>query len=469
MTPREWIKTRGITAATVAAFGIRFSGDEIKFPYVRGGKEIGAKYRRYPEAEGRPKWRSTTGEAAPLFNQEAATGEDLFLTEGEFDALALHSSGIPQDRILSLPNGAQSLAALKRAHEDGLRFKSLTILHDADDAGFSCREQIVELVGPALCKFVEWPEGVKDANDFLLAEGPSDLKAFVEAARPWPLPGLCKLSDLPEPPPLEVWELGFADCPPSIKTGRGLLSVFTGHPGHGKSHLSVQIWTQIAQLYQFGFAILSMETRPKPYVRRRIRQVLTGKLEAHCTPKEIAQADAWIEEYFWWLTPKRAPDLDWMLDHAEAAVVRHGVRSVLIDPWNKLENQRPKDMPETEFIGRCLDRCMEFAQAYNCHVQIIAHPAKVMNKTKATCPDLMDISGSKNWDNRVDQGWAVHRPTFTDDAGRQVTDCDFIQLKSRYEEEIGFNGAVIPFRMNKDRGVYECIEAETYLNREINK
>lgn len=465
MTPREWLKSRSIPAATIAAFGIKCSDREVRFPY-----RTSAKYRRYPAPDVGQPWRSDGG-TLELFNLDAVLSEKpdhVYLTEGEFDALALHAAGIPQGQILSLPNGAKSLGALETAFDEGLRFKSLTILHDADETGFAAREQIVEMVGPALCKFVEWPEGVKDTNDFLIAEDAASLKAFVEDAKPWPLPGLCKLSDIPEPPPLEVWELGYSDFDGRVKTARGLLSLFTGHPGHGKSHWSVQTWAQIAQLYDFPFAILSMETRPKPYVRRRLRQTLTGKFEAHCTPQEIARADAWIEEYFWWLTPKRTPDLDWVLQHAEAAVVRHGCKAVLIDPWNKLENQRPKDLSETEYIGRCLDRCMDFAQGYNCHVQIIAHPAKVINKTKAVCPDLMDVAGSKNWDNKVDQGWAMHRPKFTDDFGNQVTDCQFVQLKSRYEEEIGYNGAVVDFRLQKDCGVYKCVEVETKLEREMN-
>jgi len=35
------------------------------------------------------------------------------------------------------------------------------------------------------------------------------------------------------------------------------------------------------------------------------------------------------------------PSINWVLDLAKAAVLRHGVRGLVIDPYNELDHQRP--------------------------------------------------------------------------------------------------------------------------------
>jgi hypothetical protein len=59
------------------------------------------------------------------------------------------------------------------------------------------------------------------------------------------------------------------------------------------------------------------------------------------------------------------------------AVVWHGAKIIQIDPWNRLEAARERDESETEYIGRCLRTLHVFAHDMNCHVQVLAHPAKM--------------------------------------------------------------------------------------------
>jgi twinkle protein len=68
----------------------------------------------------------------------------------------------------------------------------------------------------------------------------------------------------------------------------------------------------------------------------------------------------------------------------------------------------------------------------NCHVQILAHPAKMDSARKGRAPELEDISGSKNWDNMVDQGFVVHRPTFVEE-GERKTEAVFYHRKARFD------------------------------------
>jgi twinkle protein len=69
----------------------------------------------------------------------------------------------------------------------------------------------------------------------------------------------------------------------------------------------------------------------------------------------------------------------------------------------------------------------------NCHVQIHAHPAKMDSARRGSAPVLEDISGAKNWENMVDQGFTVHRPQVFDGNDRK-TEAVLYHRKSRFEE-----------------------------------
>ena len=180
-------------------------------------------------------------------------------------------------------------------------------------------------------------------------------------------------------------------------------------------------------------------------MRRTLRTLHSGVLEYQMDDQQRRAADDWIGEHYLFLQhPDQRPSLEWFLDTAEVAVVRHGARIVQIDPWNRLEAARGKDESETDYIGRCLRTLHGFANDLNCHVQIVAHPSKMGQERRTQPPLLEDISGSKNWDNMPDQGFAVHRPKVFD-AG----------------SEADRRGAVLP--QGPVRGAWVSMQALTQL------
>jgi twinkle protein len=250
----------------------------------------------------------------------------------------------------------------------------------------------------------------------------------------WPVAGIYRLRELLEPIPLTLWEPGFPEWESKLMLALRTLSVATGHPGHGKTALWCQIWFNIVRRYDVGVCVASFETRAKPHLRRQLRTLLCGTLEKNLTEQEVADADVWINERYLFLEhPAQRPTLDWFLDMAEIAVIRHGAKIVQLDPWNRLEAARDRNETETDYIGRCLRTMHAFAHDLSCHVQILAHPAKTESERRGKPPQLEDISGSKNWDNMPDQGFAIHRPKVFDDGKRQ-TAAELFHLKARFEE-----------------------------------
>jgi twinkle protein len=152
------------------------------------------------------------------------------------------------------------------------------------------------------------------------------------------------------------------------------------------------------------------------------------------TDEQRREADVWINEHYLFLQhPDQRPQLEWLIDAAEVAVVRHGARIVQIDPWNRLEGGRSSNESETDYIGRCLRALHAFANDLCCHVQIIVHPSKTSHERRSAPPYLEDISGSKHWDNMPDQGFAIHRRKMFD-AGVRQTSADLYCRKARFDE-----------------------------------
>lgn len=463
-----WIKSRAISAETSAQFpvanGTTFFPDlsrkseAVFFKYAQGWKA-----RSFPD-----KAFVSGGDFKPsLWNLEAVLAADpstVMITEGEIDALSIGESGIPAYQILSVPTGAGGLAHASNGNgaihhfgngktnghafmpdwalsalKAGLnKVKRIVWCGDADAPGQSLRHKMMEVFGVARFMTVEWPENINDPNAMLMSHGANHLRNIVLNAKLAPQDGLFRLSELPSPLPLTLWEPSLPGFGGRIRLAPRTLSVVTGQPGHGKTTFFGELWFDLAKKYDFVVTVASFETRPKPHLRRQLRTLLTGKLEIELSDAEMAQADAWIEDHYLFLQHHdQRPTLDWLLDCAETAVIRHGAKVVQIDPWNRLEAMRDRNESETDYILRCLRAMYVFATDMDCHVQVLAHPAKMDTHRRGQAPTLEDINGSKAWENVVDQGFTVHRPRLFE-GKQQITEASIYHRKARFLEELGF-------------------------------
>lgn len=439
--------------------------DAIFFPYIVGGETVNWKAHGIEEKA----FASKKGGRAVLFNIDAVkNSETIYITEGEWDCLSLYEAGVPFNMVASVPGGApdkrredgqpHNFRWAQEALDAGLnRAKKIVWCGDMDGPGLLLREDMARILGPARFWFVEWPEGCKDANDMLRSDGPDAVCELVmDGVLPWPIDGLYGLDELPEAPPITTWKPGFPEWGSKLQLAPRTLSVLTGHGGHGKTSFFAQVWFYIVQHYDLVAAMASFETRAKPHYRRMLRQYYWARPEREMSDVELREADRVISEHYRWIIhPEESPNLEWILDRAEVAVVRHGARVLQIDPWNRLENQRGPKETETEYIGRCLRNLHVFAKDMNCHIQIVAHPAKRDAKLKDRAPDLEDISGSKAWETMPDQGFSVHRAKFWDETAGRRFEAELFHRKARFEE-LGYP-CTLDIRLNPKSGRFESV------------
>jgi len=107
------LEARGLDVELADRLGLatmrRGDGEALVLPFVREGRVVRRKYRRFDAGDGVPKWSADKDGQRIAFNEdclrdESLLGQPLIITEGEFDAMAALQSGFA--RTISVPDGA---------------------------------------------------------------------------------------------------------------------------------------------------------------------------------------------------------------------------------------------------------------------------------------------------------------------------------------------------------------------------
>lgn len=424
---KEWIDARGITPALAEKFGIETTRDGNGFwltvPYIEAGKVVNHKYRMASEKRHRMDKDAplTLWNVDALSGPEVLSGAPVIITEGEWDALAAIQSGL--HNVVSVPNGAPANRtdepeSAKRyewvyRHIDALdKVKTFILATDGDEPGNNLSSDLIALLGAERCRFVTYPPHCKDLNDVLIHHGHQAVVQVVNGARAVPIQGLYTMDDFPEKGEVTAWPIGIEPLEGMIHIVPGTLTVFTGFANMGKSTVMNSI---IANLISVNIPVVvaSFETEVKPILRDCLRMSLMKCSKHDLSERSTKEADELIRENVRIISQQVDEEdemtLEKFLDWCRIAVVRDGVKMILLDPWNELEHKRRRDETETDYISRALRAIKRFAKQYDVAFWIVAHPTKPEAGSKSA-PKLYSISGSANWANKADYGLTYHRP-----------------------------------------------------------
>lgn len=457
-TIAEQLAARHIDTELAAKYGLHSrvgigGGEALAIPFIREGKRVNRKFRTLGVEK---KFWQETGGVQCLWNEDCLRDDTLLeqplvITEGELDALSAIQAGFP--RTVSVPGGAPKeplpedtskyqFVADARPLLTAERVREVIIAADGDGPGANLLHDLSHRLGRFRCKFVTYPKHpedptrrLKDLNEVLQAYGPKGVRMTLERAQWLKVDGVYRMSELPPVPVAPIYEIGIPKLSTRYKARLGDLAVFTGIPSHGKSSVVNDICCHLVQYHELNIAFASFEQMPQRDHRRNLRTWHARKPVHYCDGRELREADEWIDRHFSFLVPGEDDEvtLEWMLDKAEAAVVQHGCKVVVIDPWNEMDHARDRAETLTEYTGRAIKALRRFAKKMMVHVIIVAHPSKQQKDDKGEyrVPTLYDISDSAHWYNKCDLGVVVHR----------YPDHTLIRVaKSRYHDEIGVPG-----------------------------
>lgn len=467
MTIWDILEARGLNVERLAerGWGVepgRDGGETLSIPFARRGIPAGFKFRRFA---GEPKWMAQWVAGPIAYNEDclrdpAFEGRALIVTEGEMDCEAALAAGY--EKVISVPSGcggssgSRSEAEIRdaKAYEWFRQIADLCrkdkvpeviLATDGDDAGNQLMHELALLFGKTRCKFLTYPmtrrdlgrERCKDLNEVLQEYGRDGVVKTVERAQFIRVEGVYKMSELPPLPPQTIYDIGFGLLSENYRMRLGDLTVITGVPGFGKTSFVNDLCCRVAKAHDLKIAWGSFEQAPQRDHRRALRSWYLEKLPKHMDDDDRADADRWIDEHHVFIMPgdEDDPTLDWLLTCMEGAVVQHGAKVIVIDPWNELQHDRDRGESETEYTGRAIKTLKRFARVFQVHLIVVAHPSKLQKVNgKYQMPSLYEINGSANWYNKADIGMVVHRET---------KDTTIIKVaKSRYHDIIGRPGEV---------------------------
>lgn len=398
----------------------------IVFPYFRDEVVVNAKYR-----DAHKNFRMEAGAERLLYGLNDLS-ETTIIVEGEIDKLSFEQAGFKN--CVSVPDGAPPENAKDYASKflfldaDKERIeavKTWVIAVDNDPPGLRLEDELARRLGREKCKRVVWPQGCKDANEVLVKLGAGKLGECTNAAQPFPINGVFSVLDLSarvERLYVNGWErgvsTGWSNLDRYYTVRPGEFTVVTGIPNSGKSNWLDDICVGLAGREGWQFGVFSPENQPMEdhiarLLEKRTRKPFRQGPTERMTRQELDDAMQWAHQHFHLILPD--DDDQWTIDNilesAKALVFRHGIRGLVIDPWNELEHHRPPHLSETEYIAQTLKRIRNFGRRHGVHVFVVAHPAKLYRDGDGNypIPTMYDISGSAHWRNKADNGVCLWR------------------------------------------------------------
>lgn len=436
----------------------------IQFNYYRDNELINVKYR-----DGRKNFKLVKDAEKILYGLDDIRGcDEVIIVEGEMDKLAYYEAGYKN--CVSVPNGASNMKMeyLKDFPDD---LKKVYVATDNDEPGRKLAEELSRRIGRDICYRVDFGKH-KDANDYLWEE--KSLKETIEKAKAYPLEGVIGVDSIS----LDIDDLysnglsrgdvtGHVGFDKLFSFATSQLTVITGVPTHGKSNWLEYMCMRLAAKNDWKFGVFSPEHYPLQLHFSVLAEKFIGKTFRNVTRYErmtktdLNFAKKFISSRFNWIRPDgEVFTIDAILEAAAGLVKRHGIKGLIIDPYNKI-HASIGSQSETQYINDFLTKLTIFKQKYDIHIFLVAHPRKMQKKDNGLyeVPTLYDIAGSANFYNQVDNGITVYRNFET-----ECTNVYVQKVKFRHIGEIG----EACFRYNLQNGRYyqlhEDPDNESYAN-----
>lgn len=415
----KYFAKRGISKETLDKYKVSLSeNDEIIFPYYKNGILVNLKTRKNL-GDGKKTFIQTKDCEKTFFGMDLVKEEkNLIIVEGEVDVLSLAEQDI---YAVSVPQGGSDtkLECLTNCSDKFLQsFENYIIATDNDEVGNKLKENLINRFPNDKCKIVSWGQ-YKDANEALVAG--EDLHKYIDNAKYVKTDGIISFNNVWD----ELYNELFANDDNFYKTGwqkfdelvkirTGYLMIVSGYPSRGKSTFVDNLLVNLSKRYPdiMKHLIASFENTKGSYYKSIYEMFVQNSLwnikneyRENALEKVLGSNEyEFINDHFIMFDNDRMWNIDEICKRTEIEVMKHGIKTLVIDPYNRLNNDY-KDR-EDKYIGSILAKLCMLAKRLNILVIFVAHPKKPDGEK---IPDMYSISGSGDWYNMADYGIIVHR------------------------------------------------------------
>lgn len=528
---KHWLNVRGLNTLVAQEVNVYQKDQSIAFPvFGRNGQLRNVKFKSLKDKVTfqvpRDKGSEPCFIGMNLLDFKKDQENTLIIAEGESDWMTLLQCGFKN--VLCVPMGAPSenatnfQAEFDYAFDKEFRehvlpfFQTIIICGDNDPSGKLLNEELSKALEIRdRCKFLKYPEGYNDVNEVfhgsiekkLDGQQRSGVQRLIAAAEFFPLDGIVsvqdferKLMDDSNAPIIQTLLTGIPFFDDRIKLAAPFNYVITGCPGSGKSTVARAHDIALCKKNKdVKMALFIPEGRPLEMEFRSMMAVYHNKRWSEQSKTEREEAIFWLKSRFhvvsvgksqfqsfddiWNAGGDSHNTLKKILEYVKILKYQVGITGYRIDPWNKIEHQRPKHLSETEWIGKLLDKIVAFNEYFGLYSQIIAHPHKLSENKFGNydVPSLYQINGGANWFNKADLGLIVHTDYFSESEKGEKSNFKlkhpktFLRTMKKKHGELGAIGQSDTIYLNEGRGgVYQLTppklkQSEGQLEIDVNQ
>lgn len=438
---QAWLAGRGISLETAQRLHTGFRQDVkglageknqdisaagwICFPTVSGTTVTSIKYRSIV----RKSFTKQPGMATDLFNAETIDPfSDVYLVEGEVDALTLEDAGY---RAVSIASASTSLTPEQK--DKLLSANRVVLAGDVDQAGDAAMQKIWRELPERTYK-LDWPGGVKDGNQMFLETCKGDKATFVQkmdeltrTALKQPMQDVydlqsvllagnsSSLSDHPlrlRLPWAEIDQMAVL-LPGSVTT------VVSTNSGQGKTSWVLQASLFGAMKYNETVVSFQCEMSPAELGVMVASQVLR-KNRNHLSRADMVEAAEVLGGTKYYIGyDSSLTEVDKVLDLLEAAAARMGASVLILDHLHHLCQDENNSIAQQ---SAAMQRIKQIAVRYQLKFIVVAQPRKANQQNKGKQLHLTDVKGSEAVTSMADAVFALHRNLMKSDEDNLATD-----------------------------------------------
>lgn len=400
----DYIAARKITPETAAVFGVSCDDKgNLVFPYYRTREDREAsrptfiKFRIPAKVtQGRKMWREA--DTMPiLYNLDRCDPAKgiLYITEGEFDAMALYQATGGTVNVTSVPSGAEDFTWIETCADELAKYKAFAVIGDNDLPGLKMAQELcLKLADDGVKVYLpDWSKyrGCKDCNEILVRFGEMVFADILSSLAQPPVRGLINIADVRRTDIDNVRKTRSGLKSFDAETGgffEGDLTVWTGKRGCGKSTFLNQI---VLQSIDDGTNVCYYSGEiPADRLKNQImlcaagyfhveehRDASTGRV--YYTPKREVEPyiNDWMSRKIW-LYDNKIIDTDErksIIERFTAAYKQYDCRVFVVDNLMTVNcNSRASEVMQIQ--ADFVIQLRKFAEIHNAHVHIVVHPRK---------------------------------------------------------------------------------------------
>lgn len=431
----KYFVDRRISQAAINAFKVvQGKNGFIAFPYFFNGELVNVKYKLKSE-DGKKRYTQSPNGMHIVFNHdEAVKYNAALITEGEEEAMCWFDAGVPY--AVSVDAGApnpkdenvdKKLECIGNAMDT--LFDTCEVIYigvDNDDNGKRLLQELKRRLPVEKIRVIDYTP-YKDANEVVMYEGHEGLLKRKNEAKEVKMEGVFSLNDV-KAELARMWHYGLPKGTtthyPSIdarwKWRQGEVTLVTGYANDGKSTLfnvNLPLCKAVFDGWKFGLYI--PENFPPEEFYDELIQCYVGKMtdadypKYRMTEEEYFGCQDFLDEHFHLVYPEEKQTLDLIFERFDYLVRKHGIRAIIIDPYNSIEHlMRPGETID-QYVTRFMGLLRGFARKRNLCVILVAHQNPPEKKTATGDypePDMYRVKNGGSFADRTDNLLTVHRP-----------------------------------------------------------